>query len=85
MQNLVFFLAAITFCGRIYILLQIRVELWHGHVYPTPRSAALETRPTNATIRKDSKFVLDFAARNIKIDAVVAELAQLWCILAERG
>jgi len=77
--------------GGHYILLQdlqkltIRCELWHGHVYPIWRSAALETALTNATIRKDSKFGLDFASRNIKIDAVVTEVAQLWCILAQRG
>jgi len=69
--------------GGHYILLQdlqklaIRCELWHGHVYPIWRSAALETARTNATIRKDSKFALDFASRNINIDAVVTELDQL--------
>ena len=69
--------------GGHYILWQdlqkltIRCELWYGHVYPIWRSAALETARKNATIRKDSKFVLDFASRNIKIDAVVTELAQL--------
>ena len=44
-----------------------------------------ETAPANATIRKDSGFVLDFASRNIKIDAVVAELGQFACGLAPAG
>ena len=46
-----------------------------------------ETAPANATIRKDagSGFVLDFAPRNIKIDAVVAELGQFACGLAPAG
>ena len=35
-----------------------------------------ETAPANATIRKNSKFVLDFAPQNIQNNAVVAELAQ---------
>ena len=35
-----------------------------------------ETAPANATIRKDSKFVFDFAPQNIQNDAVVPELAQ---------
>ena len=40
-----------------------------------------ETAPANATIRKDSKFVFDFAPHNIQNDAVVAELAQFSCSL----
>ena len=41
-----------------------------------------ETAPANATIRKDSGFVMDFAPRDIQIDAEVAELAQFECRLA---
>ena len=44
-----------------------------------------ETAPANATIRKDSGFVLAFASRNIKIDEVVAELGQFACGLAPAG
>ena len=44
-----------------------------------------ETAPANATIRKDSGFRLDFASRNIKIDAEVAELGQFACGLAPAG
>ena len=66
----------------IYILCQIRVELWQRLRYAHCCAAEVETAPTNATIRKDSKFVLDFASRNIKNDAVVAELAHLPCTLA---
>ena len=40
-----------------------------------------ETAPANATIRKDSRFVFDFAPQNIQNDAVVAELAQFSCSL----
>ena len=40
-----------------------------------------ETAPANATIRKDSKSVFDFAPQNIQNDAVVAEVAQLSCCL----
>ena len=43
---------------------------------------AFATARANATIRKDSGFVMDFASHNIKIDAEVAELAQFECRLA---
>ena len=36
----------------------------------------------NATIRKNHRFVLDFAPENLQNDAVVAELAQFACRLA---
>ena len=65
----------------IYRLWQIRGELWEATRYAHWCAAEVETAPTNATIRKDSKFVLDFAPRNIKNDAVVAELAHLPCTL----
>ena len=38
-----------------------------------------ETTRADATIRNYSGFVLDFAPRNIKIDAVVADLGQFLC------
>ena len=72
-------MAAITDFGGDLQKLRIRDKLWDGHVYPSWGSAALETARTNATIRKDSKFVLDFAPRNIQIDAVVTELPQFLC------
>ena len=40
-----------------------------------------ETAPANATIRKYSKSVFDFAPQNTQNDAVVAELAQFPCSL----
>ena len=53
----------------------------HGHVSPIWRNAALETARRNATIRKDSKFVFDFASQNIKIDAVVTEVPNFGAFL----
>ena len=38
-----------------------------------------ETTHANAIIRKDSRFVFDFAPQNIQNDAVVAELALFSC------